>query len=754
MSEPILVVDPGTTWTTAAVVTDGRSELLKEPATGSYCWPTSVARDGDTLHVGTVAERRKHAEPALYAGHLTALLAFDRQVALGDRAYPARELASALLAVLKTEAERLVGRPITRILVLCEHHQGPLTPAGQEMIAAAASAGFTDAELLFLPGAVALAPADQAHQEPAEPDDARTPGELVLVCDAGASALRLTLVATCPGQPGQPRAAAAVAACGGDKLDALLTDAISRGRGTKWIRPLINAEGAAGVRARLDLAELARRIRHELTDADQAEDVLNPLTPMLRFTRQDLDKMMRQPLGQLSSACREVLGKAPGAAVQRVMLVGGCARMQAIQQAMSNALTRQVQPAPAPELTALRGGVAWAAAAARRRVPAVPVTVGLQGLAWQIPGDAARLTGYAVPVGTSYAAGATLVRVRAEDDTIWDLASDAPGTLEQHCASTDAIIATADVLTVARRTSVGPADRRSKPLRLAVLPGGQYVTFSQDGRQLATAEVGGTVLIWDAETATELNCVQVGGPVLRPGSLAATTSAEGHWLTAHVDGGAVVIRDIATGRQLGRVAKGGDARMVQFSGDGGRLSTVERKKARIWEATGRELMAVKERPVTNEAIAVSRDAQRLALVSRAGIEVWEHPGHKRLIVRRLPQFQGRVWRLAFSADGTKILFAFDSKLELVSLATGETLWSTGAEGPVVGADFAPDDHLLATISQLPGKSSASLRDAADGREISQLGQTEGEAGPVQFSPDGRFLITTEGDHAVLWALAY
>jgi Hsp70 protein len=754
MSEPILVVDPGTAWTTAAVVTDSSSELLKEPASGSYCWPTSVALDGETLRVGTVAERRKRADPALYAGQLTVSLRPDRQVRLGGHSYPARELVCVLLAALKAEAERLVRRPVERILVLTAEDGGPGTVAGQEMIASSAAAGFTDVELLAQPAAAAMAPAEQAAQHPGEPGAGETAGGPVLVCDAGASALRLTLVYAQPGQAGTSQAGVTLTACGGGKLDALLTESIGRSRSSKWIRPLIGAQGVAGVRARLDLAELASRIRHQLSDADQAEDTLTPLTPVVRVSRPDLEKMMRPSLSQLSSACRELLGKARDTA-PRVMLVGGCARTPAIQRALSSALGRPVPPSPVPELATLQGGTVWARTAAARRVPAVPVPVGLHGLAWPVPGDAARLIGYAVTPGTYLEAGRSLARIRTDDDAIWDLASEAAGIIEQHCAAPGSIVATADMLVVTRRTSFGPADRRPSPLRLAVVTGGQHAAFSPDSRQVATADVAGTVRVWDTETAALLGRFEGPPAPVRPGWLATATDPDGHWLIARFDGHAVVVQDATAGRQLARVAKGNDLSMLHFAGDGRHLYTVEGKRTRIWEVSGRELMSVKERLLGDSGVAISHDGRKLGLVSRAGIEVWDPP-KSRAIVRRHPgpPSNGKVWQLAFSPDGAKILLAADLHLELISLPAGETLWSASLAAPACWAEFAPGDGLLAIVSQTARGLVVSLRDAATGGEVSQAGPGEGGGGWARLSPDGRFMVSAEGDNAVLWALAY
>ncbi|MGD0705839.1 MAG: Hsp70 family protein [Trebonia sp.] len=739
MSEHILVVDPGMMWTKAAIVADGESQMLKEPSSGSYCWPTAIAIDGEVLRVGTVAERRKRSDPSLYAGRI--MWGSGKTLVIGRRRFPPHELLTPLLAALKEEAERLLGTAVGRVLMLAPDDRSPASTAGQVMIAAAAAAGFADVELLFLPAAVAL-PA--AGSEPA-------PG-LVLVCDAGASALRLTLVQTVPGRAGTPRARAVVPECGGDSLDALVVEAIRKK--AKWLRPMLDAEGGAGERASIDLADLARRVRHEVTDAAAAEDTLTPVTPVITFTREELERIMRQPLAKLAAACKVLRGEAPGVGgIGRVVLAGGCARTPMIARALTTALACPVGTLPPMEFAALRGGCEWAKSAATRRMRATPVTVGLRGLTWDIPGGAGRLVGWDLTPGSGYGDGQSLAKVRDEGDAIWDLTAVSPGVLEQAFVADGAIVATADVLAVSRQTSVAPADRRPQPLRLAAVRGGQFAAFSQDSRQLATLDSDGLLRISDTESASELQNFRVGATV-KPGMLAAATRPDGSWLAAFADNDAVVVAEVATGRRIARLAKGDGTRAVQLSGDGLYLCTGEAKRARIWENTGRELLSARDRPVSGEAVAMSRDGRLVAMVWRDGLAIWDRTTRKHQVIRPMRRFSGQVRQLAFSWDASRLLFAVDSCLELIALPSGVMLWGTDVPAPVLAAEFAPDDELIAVVSHPPGESSVWFRDAATGTEKDQISASAGPCGFAKFSPDGRFLVSSEGDNAVLWARAY
>ena len=739
MSEPILVVDVGMMWTKAAIVADGEIQMLKEPSSGSYCWPTAVAIDGEVLRVGTVAERRKRSDPSLYAGRI--MWSFGKTLAIGSRRFPPHQLLTPVLTALKAEAERLLGTAVGRALMLASDDRGPLSTAGQVMIAAGTEAGFADVELLFLPAAVTMSGSAGSGSESA-------PG-LVLVCDAGANALRLTLVQTAPGRPGTPSARAIVPECGGDSLDALVVEAIRKK--AKWLRPMLNADGGAGERASIDLADLARRVRHEVTDAAAAEDTLTPVTPVITFTRDELERIMRQPLAKLAAACKTLRGEAGG--IASVVVVGGCARTPAIQRALSTAFACPVSPLTPVEFAALRGGCEWARSAASRRLPALPVAVGLRGLTWEIPGGAGRLVGWDVAPGTAYEDGQSLAKIRDEGDAIWDLTTASPGVLEQAFAADGAIVAAADVLAVSRQTSIAPSDRRPQPMRLAAIRGGQFAAFSQDSRQLATVDADGILRISDSETAAELQNFRIGAAV-KPRMLDAATRPDGSWLVAFADNDAVVVVEVATGRRIARVAKGDGTRTVQFSGDGLFLCTGEAKRARIWENTGRELLSARDRPVSGEAVAMSRDGRLLALISRDGLFLWDRTTHRRHPVRPIRRFSGQVRHLAFSWDASRLLFAVDSILEMIALPSGVTLWGTNLPAPVLAADFAPDDQLIAVASHPPAESSISFRNNVTGTEVDRVSSSAGSCGYATFSADGRFLVSSEGDNAVLWALAY
>jgi len=82
------------------------------------------------------------------------------------------------------------------------------------------------------------------------------------------------------------------------------------------------------------------------------------------------------------------------------------------------------------------------------------------------------------------------------------------------------------------------------------------------------------------------------------------------------------------------------------------------------------------------------------------------------------------------------------------------VWGTNLPAPVLAAEFASDDQLIAVAGHPPAESSVSFRDTETGAELDRVSSSAEPCGHAKFSPDGRFLVSSEGDNAVLWALAY
>lgn len=427
VGHPVLVVDVGTSSSSAALVSGGQTRLLAEPVTGAHAWPSAVYWDGQQMVVGTLAERKKRADPAGYGENFKRALAQDTPVLLGARRFRPVEQLAALLSALRTEAERTHGGPVTRAVVTVPASYAVGDPRRAWMIAASEAAGFGAVELLPEPVAAAFAPLTGTGF---------TVGDVVLVYDLGGGTFDTALMRIGPQAP-EILGHAAVDDCGGRDIDALLANRISVD-GRQWLDPLIAGVGQgsgtpAELRLTMALRDFAQRIKHQLSDAELVEDFLMPSTPAYRMTQDELAALAGPVLDRTVACCRELLGRLqmPAERVSTVLLVGGGSRMPAVADILGRAFGRPLRRAEEPELAAVRGAARWLAYSGARQVPALDGPTRPVPLAFGVPGGHARLVRWFVTPGNRYLAGMPLARVRLAGGALWDLTATADGTLER-----------------------------------------------------------------------------------------------------------------------------------------------------------------------------------------------------------------------------------------------------------------------------------------------------------------------------------
>jgi WD40 repeat protein/serine/threonine protein kinase len=226
------------------------------------------------------------------------------------------------------------------------------------------------------------------------------------------------------------------------------------------------------------------------------------------------------------------------------------------------------------------------------------------------------------------------------------------------------------------------------------------VTWSPDGRRLATGGSEGTVKIWDAVTGRALAI-----------------------LSGHT----------------------GAVRSVAWSPDGRRLASAgQDATVKIWDLEKGGITTLTDHRKAVDCLTWSPDAQRLASGSLDGtVKIWNPVSGANV---RTFNAGNQVFSLSWASDGSRLVAAGSgSLLKCWEVSTGREIWSLPShyEGQVETVAWSPDGRQVATGGY---DNSVSFRDAATGTNLISFWDNHNPILSVAWSPDGtRLASATSGD---------
>jgi WD40 repeat protein/DNA-binding SARP family transcriptional activator len=285
-------------------------------------------------------------------------------------------------------------------------------------------------------------------------------------------------------------------------------------------------------------------------------------------------------------------------------------------------------------------------------------------------------------------------------------------------------------------------------LELADQPGdyGVDVAYSPDGRLLATTLLG-KLIVWDVGTGEQV--------LKMPGTITGDVdrvdfSPDGTRLAiANLDGRPAIV-DLASGA-IAYTLEGHETttEAVSYSPDGRWLATGDNNGVvMVWDNATRREVATFEHKGRIHAVAFSPDGQRLATAGEDGkLTVWDIPDEKMLL--SLPTSSG-LYDVTFMPDGLRVAGTHqDGATTVWDATTGQLLLTFAGHGStVISVSAAPDNRHI-TSSGYDG--TLRIWDTAPGRELLTVKAHDSPGYGAVYTPDGAQLVTVGADGwARLW----
>jgi WD40 repeat protein/serine/threonine protein kinase len=274
--------------------------------------------------------------------------------------------------------------------------------------------------------------------------------------------------------------------------------------------------------------------------------------------------------------------------------------------------------------------------------------------------------------------------------------------------------------------------------------------FSPDGRQLATTGIDSRIFLWDIATRKAgTSFIGHKGP-----AKSVIFSPDGDTLASGGDDRTIRFWSVATSRQI-RILRGPTEQVnsLVFSPDGEFLASAGRKTVRLWDTLpNRSDDVLDEHAGWVETLALSPDGKTLVTSDyhTLALKVWDVPSRRHLF--DLVGHTGVPLGLAISPDGKRLASVSGDNagrlwtVRLWDWKKRETLKTFPCGFGITELSFSADGTILGAAGE-----GVKFWQVTSGREIELIKGDTGTIKIVVFSPQGRLLATANTDGQIaIW----
>ncbi len=268
------------------------------------------------------------------------------------------------------------------------------------------------------------------------------------------------------------------------------------------------------------------------------------------------------------------------------------------------------------------------------------------------------------------------------------------------------------------------------------------VTFSPDGKTIATASNDKTIKLWSRDgkyiRTFRGHRGAVNSVAFSPdGKTIASGSADKTVKIWSLDG--KEIQTFSGGDEVNSVAFSPDGRAIASGYNGGSV--------RIWSLDGKENKTLIGHSDRVTSVAFSRDGEIASASWDKTVRLWKRDGKQIGIIKGHKSW---IWSIAFSPDGQTIASASkDNTVKLWSKDGKEIKTFIGHNDQVRTVSFSPDGQIIASGSADKTVKLWSI----DGSLLETLTGSNDWVWSVSFSPDGKQIVSATKDKIVkLWTV--